>query len=110
MVDSTEDEGSIFPLEGHWREAIDHAATERDLMSVARDYVAQADVTVLPAAWKPRKLRTVRDVSLITFRLAQAYCRPTLESHHELGMRPMLAFFQTLSPRLFAVRRRAAQP
>ena len=105
MGDAAErDEGSIFPLEGHWREAIDQAATVRELMSLARDYVAQADVTALPDSWRPRKLRTARDVSLITFRLAQAYCRPKLESRHERCMRPMLAFFPTLSQRLFAVR------
>ena len=106
---SERDEGSIFPLEGHWREAIDQAATERELVALARDYVAQADVAALPDAWKLRTLRTARDVSLVTFRLAQAYCRPKLESRHERSMRPMLAFFQRLSQRLFAVRERAAQ-
>jgi hypothetical protein len=100
-------DGSIFPLEGHWREAIDGAATEHELMSVARDFVAafpQDDLAALPSAWKPRRLTNARDVSLITYRLAQAYCRPKLEADHEPGMRAMLAFFQTLSGRLFAVR------
>ena len=110
MGEPVEDEGSIFPLEGHWREAIDHAVTERDLISVAREYVAQADVTALPASFKPDKLRTARDVSLITFRLVQAYCRPKLDSHHERCMRPLIAFFQALSTRLFAVRVDATHP
>jgi len=108
MGDPAEDEGTVYPLEGHWRAAIDHAVTEGELISVARDYVAQADVTAVPDSWKLQKLRTARDVSLITFRLVQAYCRPKLESQHELCMRPLIAFFRALSRRLFDVR--ATQP
>ena len=107
------DDSSILPLDGHWRSAIDTAATERDLMSLARDYLAAlppAELAALPKDLKPRRLRSARDVSLLTFRLAQAYCGPKLDSRHERCMRPMLAFFQTLSERLFAVRSRAAQP
>ena len=104
-------QGSIFPLDGRWRDALDVATTERELMSVARRFVAavpEAELAVLPVAWKPRRLRDARDVSLITFRLAQAYCRPKLDNRRELCMRRLLAFFQTLSQRLFAVRARAS--
>jgi len=106
------DEDNPFQLENRWRAAIDTAATEPELMSVAREFVAafpQAELAALPTAWKPRKLRSAHDVSLITFRLAKAYCGPKLDSGNERSMRPLLAFFQALSGRLFAVRGRAAQ-
>ena len=106
------DEGTICQLDDEWREAIDTAGSERELMSVARRFVAgvpDGELAALPAAWKPRQMRTARDVSLMTFRLAQAYCRPKLDSRRERSMRPMLAFFQTLSQRLFVVRERAAR-
>ena len=82
-------------------------------MSVARNFLAgvpEAEIAALPTEWHPRRLRSARDVSLITFRLAQAYCRPKLDEHRERCMRSMLAFFQSLSQRLFAVREEAARP
>jgi len=103
---------SVFPLDDRWRHAIDAAATERELISVARSFVAgvpEAELAALPSEWKPEHLRSAHDVSLITFRLAQAYCRPALDKHRELCMRSMLAFFQSLSQRLFAVRERGAR-
>ena len=109
-IESTESD--IPDLEGYWREAIETADTERELMSLARDYVAafsRTELEDLPVVWKPGRLRSARDVSLITFRLAQAYCRPRLAKRHERCMRPLLTFFQTLSGRLFAVRARAPQ-
>jgi hypothetical protein len=111
-MDDRSNDDSVFPLDDRWRRAIDAAATERELISVARSFVAgvpQAQLAVLPAEWKPRRLRGAHDVSLITFRLAQAYCGPTLDKHREACMRSMLAFFQFLSMRLFAVRERAAR-
>jgi hypothetical protein len=106
------DEGATFPLEGRWRTALDSASTERELMTVARDFVAhvpESDLAALPASWRPGRLRSARDVSLITFRLAQGYCRPKLDSRCERSMRSLLPFFQTLSSRLFAVRSRTAR-
>ena len=102
----------VFPLEDSWRRAIDAAATEGELISLARSFVAEvpeAQLAVLPGEWKPQRLRSTNDVSLITFRLAQAYCGPTLDKHREACMRSMLAFFQSLSQRLFAVRERGAR-
>jgi hypothetical protein len=101
----------VFPLDDRWRHAIDAADTERELISVARSFVAgvpEAELAALPAGWKPERLRSAHDVSLITFRLARAYCRPTLDTDRELCMRSMLSFFQSLSQRLFAVRERGA--
>ena len=106
------DDDGVFPLDDHWRRAIDAAATERELISVARSFVdgvPEAELRALPAEWKPRRLASAHDVSLITFRLAQAYCGPTLDKHREACMRSMLAFFQSLSQRLFAVRERGAR-
>lgn len=102
----------VFPLDDRWRDAIDAAATEHELMSVARSFVAgvpEGELAALPAGWKPRRLRSAHDVSLITFRLAQAYCRPALDAVRERSVRSMLAFFQPLSQRLFAVRERGAR-
>jgi hypothetical protein len=99
----------VFSLDERWRDAIDEASTEPELISVARSFVAnvpEADLEALPPGWKPRHLRSAHDVSLITYRLAQAYCRPKLDEPCEHSMRSMLAFFQSLSQRLFAVRER----
>jgi hypothetical protein len=111
--EDSNDDDCVIPLDDHWRHAIDTAATERELMSVARNFVAgvpEAELAALPAEWRPRRLRSARDVSLMTYRLAQAYCGAQLDTHRERCMRSMLPFFQSLSQRLFAVRERAARP
>ena len=94
-------------LEDQWRAALGSAATESDLLAVARHYVSDWDgkaLARLPESCQPRIVSSAREVSLLTFRLKRAYCSAFLDPAHEAGVERMLAFFEALTERIFALR------
>ena len=100
-------------LEDQWRNALCGAATESDLLAVARRYLAGWDrkaLTLLPESCQPRAVSSAREVSLLTFRLKRAYCSAFLDPMHEPGVERMLAFFEALTERLFALRSSKSAP
>src|SRR5688500_16472318 len=100
-------------LEDEWRNALGTAGSESDLLAVARHYLSNWDrkaLARLPESCQPRAVSSAREVSLLTFRLKRAYCSAFLDPSHEAGVERMLAFFEALTERLFALRSSKSAP
>jgi hypothetical protein len=84
-----------------WHEKLDDAKSEREVVEIARDYLATLDyfqVNVLPKSCRPRKVLTPDDVASYAFDLVRYQYDVTDESA-ELITR-LAAFFATANARL----------
>lgn len=93
--------------EGIWAASVRNAVSEQELMQVAHAFVASwpaNEIALLPPKCHPKRLRSARDVSLLTFRLKSAYCAPFLAAEQQPAIERMAAFFDALSGRIFELR------
>jgi len=90
-----------------WQDRLEAADSESDVVQVAKDYIATLDpaqVALLPASCRPRKLLTANDVSSYAFDLVRYECGDADLSApfiHRLA-----AFFSHASIRLSEIMRR----
>ena len=90
-----------------WQDQLEEADTEAEVVQVARDYIATLDpaqVALLPAPCRPRKLITANDVSSYAFDLVRHECDDSDDAApfiHRLA-----AFFSHASIRLSEILRR----
>ena len=88
--------------ETRWRGELDAAATEKDVLNVARDYVAflaRSEIELLPPGFKMGPLETCTDVGDLALRLVQASMRFESESEGLRLLRSMSEFFAAASER-----------
>jgi hypothetical protein len=90
-----------YPMPSTWQDRLSGAATEGEVVSVARDYVAQftpEEISHLPEACKPTKIVDWRDVSEYALTLMRHHCddgEGSTSPIHRLS-----AFFSNASVRL----------
>lgn len=87
-----------------WRSRIEAAASDQEVVSVVKDYLAQLDrfeIVLLPEECRPGKFFTAEDVMAYAFTLAQHHCKndPDLG---DLVLR-LAAFFSQAAYRLTQV-------
>jgi hypothetical protein len=83
-----------------WRSELDAATSEKDVLNVARDYVAflaRSEVESLPSNFRLGPLETCMDVADLALRLVQASMRFDSESEGLRLVRSMSEFFAAAS-------------
>jgi len=106
-LDEVDRDISVHALDPHWRGEIDAAATEDELIALARKYMQRMPsifVARLPEVAPLPRLTDAGDVSLVTYRLRRAFCSAALDGAHVAPVGEALAFFDALSERIFDLR------
>ena len=96
------------PVAEVWRTAMIAVSSEDQLLHVARRYLESwtpDELTQLPVTCRPKRLQRANDVSLLVFKLQNAYeLSGGLAPERRGAVERMLAFMETLMQRLLCVR------
>ena len=86
--------------ENRWRGELKAATTEKDILNLARDYVAflaRSELELLPPGFKVGPLESCTDIGDLALRLVQASMRFESESEGLRLLRSMSEFFGAAS-------------
>jgi hypothetical protein len=87
-----------YLLEAHmrWNDKIEEAATPADLLSLARDYIAEwaaPDLALVPEQARPLRVKGIDDLAYWHQRLVDCYCTGAAVGAGGDKVRDMLQFF-----------------
>lgn len=88
---------------GRWRSELDAATTEKDVLNIARDYVAflaRGELASLPADFRLGRIESCLDVTELALRLVQESMNYDSESAGLRLLRSMSEFFAEASEKL----------
>lgn len=96
-----------------WREELDAAGTEKDVLNIVRDYVAlmtSEEVSALPDHVKPGAIRTAEEVAEWAFRLVHEQLSHIVESQGAVAVQDMCEFFAAAAAKMTEVKLGIVKP
>lgn len=94
-----------YPLAPSWQERLRSAATERDMVSVARDYLATFsfdEISSLPEACRPVRMVSAQDVADYAYAVVRHHCEDN--AGVETPIHRIAVFFANANARLGELR------
>ena len=94
------------PLTGTWAAALASARSEREVVSVVKDFLSQwspAEIASLPEDCRPGRIGGADDVAEMALKFSQAQCSLGEDFEQRLVLERMEAFFAHASSRLAQV-------
>ena len=87
---------------GDWLKKVRRAADERELVGLARDYLAgwyHGDLAEIPEECRPTRVKDIEDIHYWSTRLAESFCEAAAHAGRIEAHREMLAFFMEAAER-----------